>query len=246
MGAPETGPRGEYTVEIAKLFELQKLDINLEKVRRRLIQIREALGETDELQAARSAVRSSEAELHRWHAAQKDAELESTTLATQIEETEQEMMSGRVRNPRELEALQANLESLQRHRAGVEDAGMAAFLQVEAVGKQLVTEQATLTEVESQWKSGQSGLVEEEAKLKRAYSQLKQQRELSASQMAPGDVATYDQLRTRKQGIAVAPLRNGQCGVCHIQVPTGVASTVKSRKDEAVYCPSCGRILFGG
>ncbi|MBK8048423.1 MAG: hypothetical protein IPK16_15685 [Anaerolineales bacterium] len=42
----------------------------------------------------------------------------------------------------------------------------------------------------------------------------------------------------------MAPVRNSQCGVCHIQVPTGVASAARSRKDEAVYCPSCGRILF--
>ncbi len=51
---------------------------------------------------------------------------------------------------------------------------------------------------------------------------------------------------TGAAGIAIAPIQNGQCGVCHIQVPVGVVSAVRTRKNETTYCPSCGRVLFGG
>ena len=52
-------------MDIAKLFELQKYDVTMERLRRRLGQIQLATGETPELEAARSAVRASEAEFNR-------------------------------------------------------------------------------------------------------------------------------------------------------------------------------------
>lgn len=233
-------------MDVAKLFELQKLDINLAKVRRRLLQIQEALGESDEVKAARAAVATTEAELHRWHAAQKDAELTAQDLSQQIVTNETELMSGRVRVPKELEALQAKVDSLRRQLATVEESGVEALLQVETVSQRLAGEKATLATAEGAWKAGQSDLVQEEAKYRRADAQLKQQREAAAGGMDREALALYEQLRSRKAGIAIAPLQNSQCGVCHIQVPTGVASAARTRRNEAVYCPSCGRILFTG
>ena len=233
-------------MDIGKLFELQKLDVNLEKARRKLAQLQQALGESEELSAARRTVASTEAELHRWHTAQKDAELEAQTLAQQIAEKDKQLMSGRVSQPKELESLQANIEALRRRQSSIEDSGVEAMTQVEALSKQLAGEQQTLQQVETQWKGSQSELLQEDAKYKRIFAQLKQQRETLAKALPPGDVKYYEDMRRRKAGIAVAPLQNGQCGVCHILVPTGVASSVRSRQGEAVLCPSCGRVLYAG
>ena len=87
-------------MDIGKLFDLQKLDLNLEKARRKLAQLKQALGESDELGSARKTVADTEAELHHWHAAQKNAELESQALAQQIDGKDKELMSGRVPTPK--------------------------------------------------------------------------------------------------------------------------------------------------
>jgi predicted nucleic acid-binding Zn-ribbon protein len=233
-------------MDIGKLFELQKLDVNLEKVRRKLIQLKQALGESEELGGARKTVAETEAELHRWHAAQMDAELESQSLAQQIEAKDKELMSGRVSQPKELESLQANVESLRRQRSSIEDTGMDALLHVETLNQLLATAQESLRQIEEKWNGSQAELLQEDAKYKRIYAQLKQQREAIAQALPPAELKYYEELRTRKAGVAVSPLQNGQCGVCHILVPTGVVSAVRSRKDEAVTCPSCGRVLFAG
>jgi predicted nucleic acid-binding Zn-ribbon protein len=233
-------------MDIGKLFELQKLDVNLEKARRKLAQLQQALGESEELIKARTTVAATEAELHRWHAAQRDAELEAQTLAQQIDARDKELMSGRVTQPKELEALQANIEALRRQRSSVEDSGVEAMTQVETLGQQFAAQKQALQQIEEQWQGGQAELLQEDAKYKRIYAQLKQQREAGAKGLPPADLKYYEDLRKRKAGIAVAPLQNGQCGVCHILVPTGVVSAVRSRKGEAVLCPSCGRVLFAG
>jgi uncharacterized protein len=233
-------------MDIGKLFELQKLDLNLEKARRKLAQLKQALGESDELGSARKTVADTVAELHRWHAAQKNAELESQALAQQIDAKDKDLMSGRVSNPKELEALQANVDALRRQRSTVEDTGMDALLHVETLNQQLATAQASLRQIEDKWNGSQAALLQEDAKYKRIYAQLKQQRDTLAQSLPPADLKYYEDLRTRKAGIAISPLQNGQCGVCHILVPTGVVSAARSRKNEAVTCPSCGRVLFAG
>ena len=233
-------------MDIAKLFELQKLDVNLEKARRKLVQLQQALGESPEVKQARQTVASTEAELHRWNAAQKNAELEAQTLGQQIAAKDKELMSGRVSHPKELESLQANIEALRRQRVGVEDSGVEAMTQVETLSRQLADEQQSLQQLEEQWKGGQAELLQEDAKYKRIYAQLKQQRETAAKALPSADLKYYEEMRKRKAGVAVAPLQNGQCGVCHILVPTGVVSAARSRKGEAVLCPSCGRVLFAG
>lgn len=233
-------------MNIAKLFELQKIDVAMEKTRRRLAQIKQAMGESPELVAARSAVAATESELHQAHAAQKDAELETQSLNERIHSTETQLMSGKVRNPKELESLQANLEAMKRQRSTVEESGMEALLRVEALSKTLDEQGQRLASVENGWNNGQAELGQDEKKLKRSYVQLKQQREELTQTIDSESLDYYEQIRTRKGGVAVAPVQNGQCGVCHIQVPTGVQSAVRARKTEAVLCPSCGRILFAG
>lgn len=233
-------------MDIGKLFELQKLDVNLEKARRKLAQLKQALGESEELGSARKSVADTEADLHRWHSAQKNAELESQALAQQIDTKDKELMSGHISSSKELEALQANVEALRRQRSAIEDTGMDALLHVETLNQQLAAAHESLSQIEAKWSGSQAELLQEDAKYKRIYAQLKQQRDILAQSLPPSDLKYYEDLRARKAGVAVSPLQNGQCGVCHILVPTGVVSAARSRKNEAVTCPSCGRVLFAG
>jgi predicted nucleic acid-binding Zn-ribbon protein len=234
----------EAPVNIAKLFELQKLDFNIDKTRKRVGEIRAALGESAAVAAARSTVAATEAEVHQWHATQKDAELAAQQAGERIRVDEKRLMSGEVRNAKELGALQDNITSMQRQRGVVEERGVEAMLMVEELNRRLSQERQQLATAEATWRGGQSELVEEENKLKRFYAQLKQQRDVTAAALDPASLKTYEQLRSRKNGIAIAPIKGSQCGVCNIQVPTGVISAARSRKDEPTYCTSCGRILF--
>ena len=75
-------------MDIARLYELQKIDVNLEKVRRRVAQIRRKLAESDELRQARTAVETAQTEMEQLHARQLDAELNGQQLAARITESE--------------------------------------------------------------------------------------------------------------------------------------------------------------
>ncbi len=229
----------------AELYELQSTDTMWLKVRRRLLQIQEQLGENEELQTARTAAADTDARLHEWHGRQKDADLEFQSLQKRIADTDERLMSGKVTNPKELESLQASVDSLRRHASDVEDKGVEALLEIEALTEQLAADQANLSEIETAWKAGQADLLEEEKKMKRNYLILKKRRESIAQAMDADSLAEYERLRKRKGGVAVTKVAGENCEACGVKLPTGVISAALSQQSLAI-CTSCGRILFGG
>jgi hypothetical protein len=231
---------------MAKLYELQKIDTTWEKVRRRLVQLRGLLVESEELRIKRLLLATAETERQHWHALQTNAELEAQSLAERITATESRLMSGQVRNPKELEALQASLEALRRQREGVENEGVEALLKFEEGKGAIDAAQAELTTLERKWKNDQAQLLAEENKLRKAFLQLKKQREEVSSVVGEEWVKRYDDLRQRKAGVAIAGVERNMCGACHVAVPTGILSAARSQSTNPVLCPSCGRILFIG
>lgn len=231
-------------MDIARLYELQKIDANMAKVRRRVAQIRRKLSESDVLQQARAAVAATRSESEQMHARQLDAELNSRQLSQRIQESEQRLMSGEVRNAKELEALQASIESMKRQRSQVDDITLDSLQRNEELQQQLSAQEAALTRIESEWRAENQSLHDEETKYKRMYAQLKQQRQSTADRLGADALALYTQLSERKAGIAVAAVQNDMCSACNVSLPTGVVSNAKITEGQPVYCPSCGRILF--
>ena len=230
--------------DAAKMYELQKVDLTWTKVRQRLMEIQKLLGESEELIQVRGRVAETESELHDWRGKQHDAELESLSLAARIKSTEDQLMGGTIHNPKELEALQANLDSMLRHRTQVEDSAVEAMVLADGFDSQLGELRQSLTQLEDQWRSGQAELREQETKMKHNYVLLKRKRDALAAEMSPDLLNRYEQMRKRRGGVAVAPVHNGECGACHVQAPTGVLSALQSNRNELVVCTSCGRYLF--
>ena len=226
----------------ARLYDLQKIDSNWEKIRRRLLQLQKLLAEPEELKAARAQLQQTEASLHQWHALQLDAELEAQTLGERVAATDKKLMSGTVRDARELQTLQASAEALRRQREGKEEEGMEALLQVEELTRHKQAQSGALASVEKSWSTRHDDLIQEENKLRRFAMQLKAQRAKIVESVPVADVALYEDLRKRKAGIAVAAVENSLCSACNVRIPTGIVSATRG-SGEPSYCPSCGRML---
>lgn len=232
--------------DIALLYNLQKLDIAMHKARQRMRQIQKALEETSEVAEARKLVEETEKEVAKWEAERKEKELEAQSLSERIASTDSTLMSGEVKNPKELEALQASVESLRRQHETTDDQSVEAMLMLEQLNEQLAERKGALDEVMSTWKSQQTALIKEGRTLQKQYKALKQKRSEAAQSADSTDIHRYEQLRERKGGIAIAPLQEDSCGVCNMQVPSGVISSARGSQSVEVLCPSCGRILFSG
>ncbi len=230
--------------DMANLYELQKIDVTSLKVRRRLLQLKDQLTESNELKTAQAQVETLEADHKKWQSQQKMAETEAETLAAKIVESNDALMGGKIHNPKELEALQASIESLQRQRETMETTSVDALMKLEELAAQMAAAHTKLASIQKNWHSDQAQLSEEDTKLKRVYVALKRQREQVSEGVNKALVQRYEQMRQRKGGVAIATVENDTCSACHVQLPTGVLSTVRNQSESQLLCPTCGRLLF--
>jgi uncharacterized protein len=225
------------------LYQLQEIDSTWEKVRRRILQLQNAAGGSVELKTAREETASMENELEQWLSAQRDSDLEARSLESRIVESEQRLMGGQVRNPKELESLQASVESMRRHKSGVEDRNVEAMLKVEELSSALDTKKSALFTLEADWQEKQQSIESELQQRKREFVYLKRLREQTVERLTPAILEQYEHIRKRKNSVAVAKLEGSICSACNIQVPTGLLSEVR-REETLTLCPGCGRILY--
>ncbi len=230
---------------VSDLWAVQQTDLAVESIRRRLKELEHQRGETPEIKAAREAFRAAEAELTHWRTTRRDLEIQARELSAKIDAAEKDLMSGRVRNPKELEGMHANVGSMKKRLSAVEDQVLDAMVQNDQWQVDTNARKSELDALEAEWQATQQANAAEVtaklADLKRLAAQMNQQ----WADLSPEDQQLYRDLRVRKGGRALAEERNGTCQACGISLPTGIVQSV--RNDEVhSFCPSCGRLLHAG
>lgn len=163
-------------------------------------------------------------------------------IAQKLEREQKKMFSGAVSNPKELSALQAEVEMLERKRSESED----GLLEV-MVGKDQATETLErLRSEETQIRSEADELRTAVAKLTADIDASLEghaatRRELVAG--VPEDLLSlYEKIRDQKGGVGAAALEGGTCQGCHTKLPAKEAERVKS-EGGLQRCDNCRRIL---
>ncbi len=225
------------------LLRMHEIDSMYDKIRRRLLSLRKAVGGSTELTELREQVESIDAELNSARSEQQDMELESRSLTDRIRESEKNLMSGELSNPRELEAMQTSIDSMKSLRTELEDKSVDRLVLADSLQGKLKEQQEALAELEQKWAEHKTALETETDQRKKEYVYLRKAREKVSEQLSPDNLEQYEHLRRRKNGVAVARLEEENCGACHTQVAIGILNNVRY-SDELLNCPSCGRILL--
>ena len=228
-----------------RLLELQVEDSAIKQLRHR----REALPEAQELAAVndRLAELSSDLEIATKHfeeAEREQARLEGeiSLIDDKVKREEQRMFSGGVSNPKELSALQAEVESLKRKKSGIEDGLLEVMLQKEGA-------EATLSSIKEEHEAATRRSAELGDVVNRLVQDIDadlsthgQQRDAIAADL-PADLLTlYDKLRAEKAGVGAAALRSGTCEGCHTQLPAKEVERLRA-EGGLQRCDNCRRIL---
>jgi len=226
------------------LFRLQALDLELEAGRARLAEIEQALSSNPAVLAAQKALTTAEAAHRSARTALHDIELDAQALSAKIKEAENRLYGGAVRNPKELKDLQAELESLKRRLAEVEEKELAALMDLESAEATLAQAQAQRQKAEKEMLVLNGALAAERETLMTHVAEMQAQREAATIPILAADRTLYEQLRQAKKGRAVAKLDDDVCAACGIE-PTAALRQI-ARRGELAQCVGCGRLLYAG
>jgi len=224
------------------LYRLQQIDQEIEATRQAIAAAQGRRGESPELLAARDAVAAAQARLAAAQAAQTDHEDALQKSLAKLADVQEQMYSGRVKNPKELAGLEKDAASLGRRRDALQDRVLEAMLEVEAAREAQATAQATLAQVQAGWQSDQGRTGQDLVEAQKRAAQLARDRADTAARLDPKESELYQDLRRRKGPAPVARLRGSTCSRCGVTLPVTIAGQVR-HSDEMVFCPSCGRLL---
>lgn len=223
------------------LYRLQQIDSEMKEKKARLLDVLKAQKESAELLAVRGRRETAVVTLHRHQAQHKKYSIELEDLNAKAKQSEERLYSGKVKNPKKLEDLQSEIKSLARRHAALEDDILETMVFVEdAEGEKLAAE-TVLFKMETEREVAMVTLAKEQNELALSLHHLTQDRQKLATMIEAKALDDYENLRQRKNGVAVAKLRVNQCQACFT-----TCSASKMQKVEEgllVYCGGCGRIL---
>ncbi len=235
------------TSELETLLTLQEHDSALERLlhRHQTLPEREALA-LSESQAAALDARLGTTRAERDRIAREEQQLddEARSLADKAKEVESRMYSGEVSSPRELQAMQTDVEQLRRHQRSIENRELELMEAREPL-------EATLADVEQQRASVggdvdrlRSELADAEAGIIAEMQAERATRDGIAASIDAALVKEYERCRAQAKGAGVARLLGTTCQGCHLSVPSIEAEQIKRSGGQPIaHCDNCGAIL---
>lgn len=224
-----------------QLFQLQKLDTEIDEKKKRLGEVLKAQKEPQTLQAARQRAETAAAELQKWQGKHKALTLEVGSVTNKAKNSENRLYSGKVTNTKELSDLQQEIESLERRKGGLEDEVLEALVMIEDAQTEQTAASGALETAVAQWEKQSGHLKTEQNELALSLHKLMQSRKTKAAAIDAASLTEYEGLRQQKHGLAVAGLRVNMCLGC---LTTVSANKVKEVDEgRKVYCGGCGRLL---
>jgi predicted nucleic acid-binding Zn-ribbon protein len=225
----------------ADLYRLQGLDSGADAKRRRLAEVEAMLGESETLQQARRAVESAQALVQKWTQRQRNLEFENQGILDENSRSEQVLYGGTVKNPKELADLQAKVGELRRRRQKLEDSLLEAMIEREETEAARARAQEHLDDTEARWSAQQADLMTEREALQGELVKIERARTNLLPSIEASDLTTYEALRRRKGGLAVAYVRDGACSGCGVAIPPSLEWQL--RQGGWACCSNCERIV---
>ena len=175
---------------------------------------------------------------------QKLHEDEVSSLGAKKAAAEAKLYGGEVSNPRELQAVQEEIEALGRRVSHLDDRTLELMEEIEPLDARLGELDASIAAARAEVASIEVEITAAEAEIDAEIDAEREAREVQIADVPPELRDEYDQLRGGGGGVAIARLTGAQCGGCHLSLSAmEVARIRKLSPDEPVHCEECGRLL---
>ena len=229
------------------LIDLQNSDTELAQLSHRAAHLPEQL-KLNECDAALIALRDRLAPTLRDREAlterQEAFEHQLFEVDAKIASAEKQLYSGSVTASRELQALEADIASLKKHRSDVEDHELEVLVACEPLDTKLAEGDRQRAVIDEQAKKLHTAKAEAMVAIEQETQRVTTQRTNQRASIEAGLLARFDAVANANRGVGAARLEHGTCMGCRIKLPSVEIDRIRHLAAETVYtCEECGVIL---
>jgi uncharacterized protein len=229
------------------LIDLQNSDTELAQLTHRAAHLPEQL-KLDECDAALVALRDRLVPTVRERAAlterQEAFERQLAEIDAKIASAGKQLYSGTVTASRELQALEADIASLKKHRNDVEDHELEVLVACEPLDAALAEGDRQRAAIDEQAKVLHAAKAEAMVVIEQETQRVTMRRSEQRSAIDPALLARFDAVAKANRGVGAARLEHGTCMGCRIKLASVEIDRIRHLEPDAVYtCEECGVIL---
>lgn len=165
-------------------------------------------------------------------------------IDAKIASAEKQLYSGSVTASRELQALEADIASLKKHRSDVEDHELEVLLACEPLDTVLAEGDRQRAVIDEQAKELHTAKAEAMVVIEAETQRVTTQRLAQRSATDAALLVRFDAVAKANRGVGAARLEHGTCMGCRIKLPSVEIDRIRHLEPDAVYtCEECGVIL---
>jgi predicted nucleic acid-binding Zn-ribbon protein len=227
----------------AALFQLQQLDLELERLLSEQQSVEISLKGNSGLQKVRAEHNVAQQQLRSGLQAQKEAEWALEELSQRLTTQEKRLYGGTVNNPKELYSLQQEVQRLRAQQSRQEDMALEVMEAADALQEMARRKAEALEQAEAIWARESETLVARRDQLEIRKQELQARRAQMANSIDDEIISRYDAMRRTKQGRAISKVEQNSCQWCRVILTPSELQRVRTSKDLQT-CTNCGRILY--
>ena len=184
---------------------------------------------------------TAKTELKQIESQRKQLEVDADTKRQQILKYRTQL--SQIKSNTEYQALLKEINKAEDDIRHVEDVELELMDRLEKLQPGLKQEQTQLKELTGKAEAEKAELQKRTKLIETELAQLHGEREKLVAAVDASALSRYDRLLRSKGDLAIVPIKHGNCGGCHLNLPPQIVHAAKGEV-ELTSCSYCGRILY--
>lgn len=150
--------------------------------------------------------------------------------------------AGAVKNAKEYMASERELQATRKSAQERQEEVAKLVEAVDTARKSIAQHEADFVALKEHVASEEQAAREKMGELEKQIADERKLREVAAARVRPDVLKKYSAIRMRR-GLAMAPVKNGTCQGCNMNIPPQVFNVLQ-RGDTIELCGNCNRIIY--
>jgi uncharacterized protein len=228
--------------QLELLWELQKIDLTLKKIKEESDRFPKEMKKLDDRQnMEQEKIQKEKEKIESLEKERRQKERDLSTEQEKIKRSEGKMFD--VKTNKEYQALLGEIESNKEATSRGEEEILQIMEEIDELKKDLLKREkegtATLEKVEKDKKK-----IEEKMNQSNGlWKEQKERRDILSKQLESGLFKLYHTLKEKRQGVGVVNVKHETCQGCFVNIPPQMFIEVQ-KTNALIRCPNCNRILY--
>jgi len=224
------------------LTELQAVDKALFDFKRQLKEVPVRVKALDdEIEAVNSQLKEKEEELKKLQLERKTKEIDLGEKENTIKKYQTQLYQ--IKTNAEYTALEKEIGGLKADKSVLEEEILAMFDNIEAAEKKIVEQKAKLDEEKKRIEAEKAKINADKLNIEKEIAALEEKRKTIVPLIDKKTLSRYERILHGKDGVALVPVKNENCGGCFVNIPPQVINEIRL-KGKIIYCERCARMLY--